>query len=110
MRIKILAVILLSAMLLSACTLTHEVVDRYLIDARYTPSYQGIETTYDYEIDMLGEETFKLMPDTHTVFYPEKYEVQYRCIRDDGESYTEWVEVARDEYEAAIEEMEAKKK
>lgn len=79
-----------------------KVVDEIPIDARFTESHQEIRTDYDYQVDILGEETFKLMPNIHTVTIPDKYEVQYRVYYDDSTNKTEWREVARDEYEAVL--------
>lgn len=79
-----------------------EVVKEIPIDTRYTESHQEIRTDYDYQFDLLGEETFKLMPNMHTVIIPDKYEVQYRVYYDDCTNKTEWREVARDEYEAVL--------
>ena len=78
------------------------VVKEIPIDARHIESHQEIKTDYDYQLDLLGEETFKLMPNTHTVIVPDKYEVQYRVYYDDHTNKTEWREVARDEYEVVL--------
>ena len=93
---RVIVCTILCMLLLCGCR--HE-TERHVIDARYTPSYQGIETTYNNRWDM-GKGEYRLMPDTHTTVFPEKYELQYRIYYDDGTTDTEWVQVARDEYEA----------
>lgn len=93
---KIIILTILS-MLLCGCA---KQIDEYPIDARYTEAYQGIVTTYEYELDIFSEEGFKKMPNTHSKMFPAKYELQYRIKYDDGTSKTEWRTVARDEYEA----------
>lgn len=92
---KVLIVSIMCMLVLCGC---REEVRRYPIDARYTPSYQGIETTYENKYDF-GTGEFRLMPDTHTTVYPEKYEIQYRIIYNDDTTDTEWRQVAKDEYE-----------
>lgn len=94
---RVIVCTILCMLLLCGC---RNEVERKIIDSRYTPSYQGIETTYEHKYSFEGEGDWKLMPNTHTVMYPEKYELQYRIYYDDGTTETEWVQVAKDEYEA----------
>lgn len=96
--IKIIMVLIISILLCGCASVTEE----YPIDARYTESYQGIETTYDYEVDLFSENGLKKMPNIHSTIVPEKYELQYRIKYDNGTSRTEWRIVARDEYEAFV--------
>ncbi len=79
-----------------------EVVNEVPVDTRHTESHQEIVTDYDYQYDFFSGEGFRLMPNTHTAIIPDKYEVQYRVYYDNYTNETEWREVARDEYEAAL--------
>lgn len=93
--------ILLTIMLLAMCGCTKvKVVEEHPIDARYTESYKGIDTTYEMK---WNGDTWAEMPNTHSVVFPEKYEIQYRINYDNGTTKTEWREVARDEYEKVVE-------
>lgn len=91
---KIIMIVILSTFLCGCRT----EVERYPIDARYTESYQGIETTYEYEVDIFSDNGIKKMPNTHSKVFPEKYELQYRIKYDNGDTKTVWVQVAKDEY------------
>lgn len=91
--------VLLTIMLFAMCGCAN-VVEEYPIDARYTESYTGIVTTYEMK---WNGDTWSQMPNTHTKFFPEMYEIQYRIKYDDGSTKTEWRIVARDEYEKAVE-------
>ena len=94
-------IILLVIMLFVMCGCTKvKVVEEHPIDARYTESYKGIDTTYEMKWD---GDTWAEMPNTHSVVFPEKYEIQYRINYDNGSTKTEWREVARDEYEKVVE-------
>lgn len=92
-------IILLAIMIFAMCGCA-KVVEEYPIDARYTESYKGIDTTYEME---WNGETWAKMPNTHSVVFPEKYEIQYRINYDNGTTKTEWRVVARDEYEKVVE-------
>ena len=69
------------------------------VDARFTPAYVGIETTYDYVYD-IGSEGYRKMPNTHSVYYPDKYEILYhRYFNSDKHPDDEvWREVTKNEY------------
>lgn len=98
---KVILILLTMAMLFTMCGCAN-VVEEYPIDARYTESYAGIDTTYEMK---WNGETWSEMPNTHTKVFPEKYEIQYRINYDDGSTKTEWREVARDEYETVLKEL-----
>lgn len=91
--------VLLTIMLFAMCGCAN-VVEEHPIDARYTESYTGIDTTFEMQWD---GDTWSKMPNTHSKVFPAKYEIQYRINYDDGSTKTEWREVARDEYEKAVE-------
>ena len=98
---KVILILLAMVMLFAMCGCAN-VVEEHPIDARYTESYIGIDTTYEMK---WNGETWSQMPNTHTKVFPEKYEIQYRINYDDGSTKTEWREVARDEYEAVLKEL-----
>ena len=96
---RVIAILISLAMLLTLCGCA-KVIEEYPIDARYTESYKGIDTTYEMK---WNGDTWSEMPNTHTVVFPDKYEIQYRINYSDGSSETKWKEVARDEYEMIVE-------
>lgn len=96
---KVILILLTMVTLFVMCGCAN-VVEEYPIDARYTESYTGIDTTYEMK---WNGDTWSEMPNTHTKVFPEKYEIQYRINYDNGSTKTEWREVARDEYEKAVE-------
>ena len=98
--IKIIMVLIVSILLCGCASVTEE----YPIDARYTESYQGIETTYDYEFDLFSDNGFKKMPNVHSTIVPEKYELQYKINYDNGATRAEWRTVTKDEYNKFLKE------
>ena len=106
MRRAVVALTCILALILCSCALEKVKVEEHVIDARYTESYIGVETTYNYEFDLFSStDTLHKMPDMHSVVYPAKYEVQYRITYDDGSTKAEWREVERDIYEQALAEL-----
>ena len=102
-KIIVAAATICIAVMLAACGAGREVVSETPIDADYTPAHDDIETTAEYEVDLLGDGgLFKLVPNTHTVHYPDKYEIEYRREYDKGDTDTYWKEVERDEYERIV--------
>lgn len=61
-------ILLLAIMIFAMCGCAN-VVEEYPIDARYTESYKGIDTTYEMK---WNGETWSEMPNTHTKAFPEK--------------------------------------
>nr|AHF24046.1 predicted protein [uncultured bacterium Contig643] len=103
MKKLIIAAITCLAITLSGCGTTNTIVSESPVDADYIPAHDEIETTQEYEIDLLGDGgLFKLMPNTHTVHHPAEYRIQYRRTYENGDSDTYWIEVDRDEYEKII--------
>lgn len=89
--------ILTCAFIFGACERLEE-VSRDIIDSRYTSAHDEIETTYEYHFNLLGEDTWTLMPNTHTVHYDEKYELLYHITYSNGSVKDKWEEVTPDEY------------
>jgi ABC-type uncharacterized transport system auxiliary subunit len=102
---KTFLLIVLLVFILCGCAEAPKVENEEIIDARYTPSHEEIQTTQEYHFDIWGESWLKLMPNTHTVIVPDKYEIQYRRYWSDGKTDTEWREVPRDVYEEAQEQI-----
>ena len=100
----ILVVLTIVTLILCGCEMPEE-VSRNAVDARYTPAYDSVETDVHYEFNPLGKETFKLMPDVHTVHHPEMYEVQYEIEYTDGSLKTVWEEVNFSKYKAVCGEI-----
>ena len=73
-------------------------VSRTVTDARFTPSYVGIETTYEYTYDVFSDEGFKKVPNTHSKIYPDTYELEYRVEYEDGTVATEWETATKEQY------------
>lgn len=103
MKKIIIAAIVYLTITLSGCVTTNAIVSESPIDADYIPAHDEIETTQEYEIDLLGDGgLFKLMPNTHTVHHPAEYKIQYRRTYENGDTDTYWKEVERDEYERIV--------
>lgn len=79
-------------------------ISRQVINYEYIEAHTEIETSYHYQFDILGEESFKLMPDTHTVHYDPEYKLEYLITYEDGTTKTEWETVTENEYMKAVEE------
>lgn len=86
----------------AACQTQKKEVGRSAIDKRYTPSYQGVETEYEYKFDFYNAD-FVLVPVVKTVFYAEKYEVLYKISYDNGETSTKWETTDKSTYEKIVE-------
>lgn len=101
---KIIAVIIMLALLM-LCACTHrEEVSRELIDYDFTPAHSEVKTEYDYKYNVWKGE-FQLVPDTHSVFYDDKYELKYRIVYDDESTAEVWEEVTEHEYDNAVKEL-----
>lgn len=93
----IVVLIVCSMIVLSGCL---QEVSREVIDHRFTPAHDEVETRYVTKYDFWGN-GLRLMPDVHSVHYPDKYELRYRITRDDGSTVTVWEEVSSEKYEEA---------
>ncbi|MBQ9975851.1 MAG: hypothetical protein IJP16_05010 [Clostridia bacterium] len=83
-------------MLLCSCKLPEE-VERTAIDCRYTEAHTEVVTDYKHKYSWYHGD-FMLVPDTHTEYRPEKYEILYLVKYDDGSSREEWKQVDRNTY------------
>ena len=104
MKKIIAAILILALILLCACT-SREEISRTLIDYDFTPAHTEIRTDYDYRYNALAGE-WQLVPDTYSVFCDDKYELLYRVGYDDGVSAEIWEEVTEREYNNAVKELE----
>ena len=93
-----LAVIVM-VLLFTSCTVENVVeVSRKPIDVKHEDAYSQIETDYEYKYNVLKGE-FALVPNTHTVYYPERWYVLQEVTYTTGNTDTEWVEVGQLEYD-----------
>ena len=100
---KIIAVMLILAlMLLCACS-PREEISRELIDYDFTPAHNETVTTYT---TVPCGSSFVTLPVTNTYHYDDKYELLYRVSYDDGSDAKIWEEVTEREYDNAVKELE----
>ena len=95
---KIISLIIAAIFLITlvACEKKLE-ASRDVIDCCYTPAHEEVVTEYEYKYDAWKGE-YRLMPNTHTKKYNEKYELLYKITYDDGSSEEKWQEVTEKEY------------
>lgn len=90
-------VAILATILLGACGERPEVIDKEPVDVRHTEAYQGLVTTHVYKFNALKGE-FQLVPDTHTVHYPERWEILWLFFYADNTKSQEWIECTEADY------------
>lgn len=88
---------LLSVALLVGCK-DRELISSEIIDTRFTPAHSEVVTTYEYQFDWLEGE-FKYLPNTHTEWIADKYEVCEQYTFDNGDIVTQWNECDKEVYE-----------
>ena len=99
---KIIAIIVMLALLtLCACTQREE-VSRELIDYDFTPAHSETEVHYHYTY--IGD-TYTSIPYTTTEWYSDKYCLKYRVTYDDGSTRNVWENVTEREYDNAVKEL-----
>jgi len=81
-----------------------QVETKYIVDYRYNEPRSDIVTEYTYKYNIWKEER-ELVPDTHTVYVPECYELMWEYQYDDGHKERRWEECTRFEYENAQKEL-----
>lgn len=107
MKNKLLVMfIILVAIAVLLCGCEKEIASKEAINTRFTPAHSEVETDYTYKYSWL-QENFVLVPNVHTVTYPDKYEVEYLVTYIDGTTATKWEEVTESEYKSVLAEMEA---
>lgn len=104
MKKIIAAMLILAIMLLCACS-SREEISRELIDYDFTPAHDELITTYTY---MPCGKSFTVIPMTNTYHYDDKYELLYRIGYDDGSDAEIWEEVTEREYDNAVKELEGR--
>lgn len=86
----------------SACVNEKTIIEKEVIDNRYTPERQEVVTDYKYEWSW-WQGDFVLVPDVHTEIFPEKYEILYCVTYDDGTTKNLWEQVTKEQYYDIIE-------
>lgn len=89
-------IIMLSSILMAGCS-TAELTGSEIIDTRYTAGHSEVVTEYEYKFDALKLD-FVYVPNTHTVWIDDKYEICVRYTFDDGSTEEQWEECNREEY------------
>lgn len=97
----VVLVILGIVILLQGCA---EVETKYIVDYRYNEPRNDVVTEYTYKYNIWKEER-ELVPDTHTVYVPESYELMWEYIYDNGHKERKWEKCTRFEYEDARKEL-----
>jgi len=103
MKRIIALVLMLSLILLCACV-TREEVSHEVIDYQHTPAHSEVVTDYDYRYNVLSG-GWQLVPNTHSVFYDDKYELKYHVTYDDDSTGDVWKKVTEQEYKNAVNEL-----
>lgn len=108
--IAVLTVVLLAiivAVVSTSCSKEEKFeISRQVINCEYIDGHSEIKTEYHYKFDILGKESFKLLPDTHSVYIEPEYKLEYLITYNDGTTKTEWVTVTENEYMKAVEKNE----
>ena len=99
-RLIVLIVLVAAVLSLAACD-NREITQKTIVDAKYTPQTQEIVTDYEYKYSWIHGD-FVLVPNTHTIESPEKYEIKYFVEYDDGGNEYIWENVSKEEYEKAL--------
>lgn len=95
---RVVSLIFCIVLVVSLCSCGFpEEVERTAIDCRYTEAHTELVTEYKH-VFSLWKGDFVLVPDTHTKFFPDKYELLYIVKYDDGTSCEKWEEVSQNEY------------
>lgn len=97
----LIAFLLVFPLLFFSCAPIAE-VNVQTIDKRFEPGHYETKTDYVYKVDLLGDETFKLLPNVSTVWIEDQYFVEYEIFYENGATKTEWKSVTKEEYEAAV--------
>lgn len=94
---KILSIIMPVAMMLTGCSPTAEVTSSEVIDTRYTAGHSEVVTEYEYKFDPLRLDLV-YVPDTHSVWIDDKYEICVRYTLSDGTTEEQWEETTKEDY------------
>jgi len=95
--IPIVLVTILVISLLGACCEKPMAIDCEPVDVRYTEAFSQIETDYVYKFNVLKGE-FQLVPNTHTVHHPEKWEILLVIFYSDNTESHKWRKCTEAEY------------
>ena len=81
-----------------------ELESKFIVDYRYNEPRTDVVTDYKYKFNW-HEDEYQLVPDTHTKYVPESYELMYEYRYSNGHVSRGWEECTRYEYETAKEEL-----
>ncbi len=100
-RIISLIAVCMSVFILVSCA---ELESKYIVDYRYNEPRNDVVTEYTYKYNTWKEE-YELVPDTHTEYVPECYELMWEYRYDDGHKERKWEKCTRFEYDNARKEL-----
>lgn len=89
-------IIMLSSILMAGCS-TAELTGSEIIDTRYTAGHSEVVTEYEYKFDPLRLDLV-YVPDTHSVWIDDKYEICVRYTFSDGTTEEQWEETTKEDY------------
>ena len=90
-------------LMLSGCE-DKELIKDTVIDCRYNESYTETVTDYTYKYN-LHEGKYELVPDIHTDYHPESYELYHEYTYSDGSTRRVWAYCTKGEYLATSKEL-----
>lgn len=97
----VVVAILVLILSITGCT---EVESKYIVDYRYNAPRTDVVTDYNYKWNW-HEDEYQLVPDTHTKYVPESYELMWEIRYDNGHVSREWQKCTRFEYDNAVKEL-----
>lgn len=97
----VVMIILGIVILLQGCA---EVERKYIVDYRYNEPRNDVVTDYEYKYNIWTEKR-ELVPNTHTEYVPESYELMWEYQYDDGHTERKWEKCTRFEYDDAKKEL-----
>ena len=75
------------------------------IDAEMIPAHEELKPHYTYKYDRWNDE-YRMMPEIKTVWREKEYRVKYEETSSDGSVKCYWDTVEKEEYEAAVKQIE----
>lgn len=102
----LVTIIICIAVILCGCE--KDIVSKEAINTRFTAAHSEVVTDYQHKYSW-WQGDFVLVPNVHTVTYPDKYEVEYIVTYADGTTSTVWEEVTEAEYKAIVDGLEESK-
>lgn len=82
--------VVISTLLIAGCS-SPKVTETTVLDTRYTPAHSEVVTTYEYKLDVLTGDLV-LVPDIHSKWGDDVYEVYEQYTYDNGKVKNRWRE------------------